>query len=179
MSPKKNCKGAILDAAEDVVVKSGAAHITLDAVCAKAGVSKGGLLYHFPSKEALIDAMLKRVIEQIEDSKKREMAKLKDAPHKEIKAHVLACLSQSKRTNRICAVLAAAAAHDPKFIAPAREYYRKAFKEFIESGLRFERAAVLSFAVDGLWLTQIFGISLFNAKQRQTIIREILALADE
>lgn len=33
---------------------------TMDAVAAEAGVSKGGLLYHFPSKDALADAVLDR-----------------------------------------------------------------------------------------------------------------------
>ncbi|QCX26267.1 TetR/AcrR family transcriptional regulator [Nocardioides jishulii] len=31
---------------------------TMDAVAARAGVSKGGLLYHFPSKDALAEAVL-------------------------------------------------------------------------------------------------------------------------
>ncbi|GGD08862.1 TetR/AcrR family transcriptional regulator [Nocardioides daphniae] len=33
---------------------------TMDAVAAQAGVSKGGLLYHFPSKDALAEAVLER-----------------------------------------------------------------------------------------------------------------------
>ncbi|MBE7325973.1 TetR family transcriptional regulator [Nocardioides sp. Y6] len=36
---------------------------TLDAVAARAGVSKGGLLYHFPSRDALADAVLERFLE--------------------------------------------------------------------------------------------------------------------
>ncbi len=37
------------------------ASATLDAVAARAGVSKGGLLYHFPSKSALFDALTERL----------------------------------------------------------------------------------------------------------------------
>lgn len=33
---------------------------TIDAVAARAGVSKGGVLYHFPSKEALAEALLEK-----------------------------------------------------------------------------------------------------------------------
>src|SRR5690242_2095382 len=40
----------ILEAAERVVAEIGAARLTLDVVAQAAGVSKGGLLYHFPSK---------------------------------------------------------------------------------------------------------------------------------
>ena len=42
----------ILEAAERVVAEVGAARLTLDVVAQAAGVSKGGLLYHFPSKRA-------------------------------------------------------------------------------------------------------------------------------
>ena len=37
------------------------ASASLDAVAARAGVSKGGLLYHFPSKSALFDALTDRL----------------------------------------------------------------------------------------------------------------------
>lgn len=46
----------ILQVACRLVRKLGASHLTLDAVAKEAGVSKGGLLYHFPTKEALIQA---------------------------------------------------------------------------------------------------------------------------
>src|SRR5687767_14471935 len=42
----------ILEAAERVVGDVGAARMTLEGVAQAAGVSKGGLLYHFPTKEA-------------------------------------------------------------------------------------------------------------------------------
>jgi AcrR family transcriptional regulator len=54
---------AILRAAGRVVVEEGVSGMTLEAVACEAGVSKGGLLYRFPSKEALIASMIGRLIE--------------------------------------------------------------------------------------------------------------------
>jgi len=51
----------LLAAANKVVVDRGVDALTLDAVACQAGVSKGGLLHHFPSKEALITAMVQQV----------------------------------------------------------------------------------------------------------------------
>lgn len=48
----------LLDAAADLAFEEGASSLSLDAVAARAGVSKGGLLYHFPSKNALLGAMV-------------------------------------------------------------------------------------------------------------------------
>jgi AcrR family transcriptional regulator len=44
----------ILDATEAVIGREGVAGLTLDAVAAECDVSKGGLLHHFPSKDALV-----------------------------------------------------------------------------------------------------------------------------
>ena len=52
-----------LDAAESVVVRQGIANLTLEAVAAEAGMSKGGLLHHFPSKDRLVEAMVTRAAE--------------------------------------------------------------------------------------------------------------------
>ncbi|GAA2018997.1 TetR/AcrR family transcriptional regulator [Pseudokineococcus marinus] len=51
----------VLDAYESLLVEAGPAAATLDAVASAAQVSKGGLLYHFPSKEALVTGLLERL----------------------------------------------------------------------------------------------------------------------
>ena len=45
-------------AAVRVALEQGFGHVTLTSVAKRAGVSKGGLLYHFSTKRALIEAML-------------------------------------------------------------------------------------------------------------------------
>ncbi|WKG04789.1 TetR/AcrR family transcriptional regulator [Mycolicibacterium sp. HK-90] len=52
----------ILDAYADLLAVEGERYATLDAVAAKAGVSKGGLLYHFPSKDRLAAALCDRLV---------------------------------------------------------------------------------------------------------------------
>lgn len=51
----------LLDAAEVLLAEGGPRALTLDAVAAAAEVSKGGLLYHFPSKDALVEGLLDRL----------------------------------------------------------------------------------------------------------------------
>ena len=41
-------------AAAKVIERDGAGHLTLEKVAAEADLSKGGLLYHYPSKDALL-----------------------------------------------------------------------------------------------------------------------------
>ena len=51
----------MLDAFERILVEDGARAATLDAAARAAGVSKGGLLYHFASKDALESALIERL----------------------------------------------------------------------------------------------------------------------
>jgi AcrR family transcriptional regulator len=52
----------ILDAYADALAVDGERHATIEAVAARAGVSKGGLLYHFRSKDSLADALCDRLV---------------------------------------------------------------------------------------------------------------------
>lgn len=65
----------ILDAAENLIATQGIAGFTLDAVARAAEVSKGGLLYHFSSKDSLIlglqRRMASRVAETLRDAERR------------------------------------------------------------------------------------------------------------
>src|SRR5687767_12534291 len=51
----------LLCAAEKVIARDGVKNLTLEGVAREAGVSKGGLLYHFPSKKELIIAIVDRL----------------------------------------------------------------------------------------------------------------------
>jgi AcrR family transcriptional regulator len=59
--PAAGTRERLLDAFETLLGEGGERAATLEAVAAAAGVSKGGLLYHFGSKEALIDGVLDRL----------------------------------------------------------------------------------------------------------------------
>ncbi|MDQ0077068.1 TetR/AcrR family transcriptional regulator [Arthrobacter oryzae] len=63
MARKPVAREAVLDAFESLLIEVGERAATLDAVAKRAGVSKGGLLYHFPNKEALIGVLLDRLDE--------------------------------------------------------------------------------------------------------------------
>ncbi|MGW4089005.1 TetR/AcrR family transcriptional regulator [Nocardia sp. NPDC004750] len=54
----------ILDALETLLLEKGMSHVTLENVAATAGVSKGGLLYHFKSKDALLAGLVRRLADR-------------------------------------------------------------------------------------------------------------------
>lgn len=56
----------LLDAAARIVGEDGPGRLTLDIAARAAGVSKGGLLHHFPNKQALLDGLLDDMLERLE-----------------------------------------------------------------------------------------------------------------
>ena len=179
MSPLPSSRERIVDAAEKVVIEIGAAHMTLDAVAEKASVSKGGLLYHFSSKEALLKAMLERRIQRFKKNQEEKVGELQNGPTREIKAYIHSTLGRDRKSDQVGASLLATIAHNPKLLDPAREDYRKRLNRLIPAGFGFGRAAVIVLAVDGLRLLELFSLSPFNESQRKKVMKELLKIADE
>jgi AcrR family transcriptional regulator len=175
-----NARERIIDAAEQVVIERGARHLTFDAVALKAGVSRGGLLYHFPDKEALLKGMLDRLLERAKESRAKKRAELAEGTEREIVAHVLSFLEEDDKTKRAqTAALFASGAHNPGLLAPVKEEYRKLMDDVTRNGLRLERAAIITLATDGLRLLELLSISPFNEEERGRIVGEMISLAKD
>ena len=134
----------LLRAAETVVAQSGSRALTLDAVAAQAGVSKGGLLYHFPNKRALIMAMVAQAVDGFEAGVQASV----DAGADWLSAYVEATLSDVSQPSPLSGVLAAVA-EDPQLLEPFRaaldNWYRRALDRYGVAALP------LLLALDGLW----------------------------
>ncbi|MEV4238564.1 TetR/AcrR family transcriptional regulator [Nocardia sp. NPDC049737] len=70
-----NTRDRILDALETLLLEKGMSQVTLENVAATAGVSKGGLLYHFKSKDALLAGLVHRLNERAEQQLGAAVAK--------------------------------------------------------------------------------------------------------
>ncbi|NKF24255.1 TetR/AcrR family transcriptional regulator [Solimonas sp. C16B3] len=165
----------MLDAAEAVVVQQGAVRLTLDAVAKQAGVSKGGVMYHFPSKEALLQALVTRAMERSYIARTR-LQPDSPAPGDILRAYVQASVGDPLGNLRVSSALLAVVASDPTLMAPVREFFSKRLPS-IAPGVPFERAAIVHLATEGLWLMDLFGASPFTKKQRTQVVKLLGELA--
>jgi AcrR family transcriptional regulator len=170
----------ILDAAEQLVADQGASKLTLDAVAQAAGVSKGGLLYHYPNKDALLAAMIERHCDDLDERCARELEGLPaDQPSSRLKASILGVLTPRAGREDLGAALLAAAANKPALLDGARARYADHVAQLTASGGCFARSAVIMLAVDGLMLGEVWRLTPFTSEQRELIVKELLRLADE
>lgn len=75
--PRSSARDRILDAFAGILIDQGERGATLAAVAAATGMSKGGLLYHFGSKEALAQGLLDR-LEALAAEDRKRMAQYPD-----------------------------------------------------------------------------------------------------
>jgi AcrR family transcriptional regulator len=178
---RRNTRTRLLEAAERVVARDGVARLTLDAVAGKADVSKGGLLYHFPNKDALISAMVSRWVDGFErDIGQRLEVEEAGAAGSWARAYAGATFepgeTQETQPRELVALLAAIAT-DPALLEPLRRRFEAWQARAEDDGLDLALATLLRLAADGLWFADLFGLAPPAGELRGRVLREINALA--
>ena len=179
MRTKSSARERIIDAAEQVVLKEGASHMTMDAVAAKAGVSKGGLIYHFPSQRDLLQAMLQRFIDRVETRMAQARTQLPESPARSIKAYIHAWFTLGGEYRRTASALLAAITREPELLQAVRLKHRAVLTEIVKAAPNSEQALVLSLATEGMWMSELLDISPLTDSERDRVKRTLLKLADE
>jgi AcrR family transcriptional regulator len=179
--PSQPARARVLDAAERLVLETGAGHLTLDAVAKCAGLSKGGLLYHFPSKDSLLEAMLERFLNDINVQVAARCARHGGRPTRlqEFRERVRLLLEMPAARRPIGAALIAASADKPALMAHCRTVYRELLDELDELPGGFERAALVQLAVDGLMLGELLQLSPYTSEERSRLVKALIKAADQ
>ncbi|HEY8480539.1 MAG TPA: TetR/AcrR family transcriptional regulator [Spirillospora sp.] len=170
----------LLDAAEAVLSEEGTQALTLSAVAERAGVSKGGLLYHFPTKNALVKAMVARVIDEFDDLIDSYVASYGGGPGSYTRAYVEATfeiLTGEARAYRRWSAITAAAA-DPEQAEPLNEAMRRWHGRDPADDPDPGLAAIVRLAAEGLWEVVSHDPALYDADQLEALRRRLLGLLE-
>jgi AcrR family transcriptional regulator len=85
-----------LDAFETILLADGERSATLEATAKAAGISKGGLLYHFASKDELAEGMLERTRALVE----LDVTRMKEAPEGPVAYYVRTSVMEDDALDR-------------------------------------------------------------------------------
>ncbi len=166
-------------AAAKVIERDGAGHLTLEKVAAEADLSKGGLLYHYPSKDALLQGLLDHLLENraglIEGS----------GPAKGVSDATLlnslidADFDLPKDEQIMAQGLIAASAENPELIAPAQHHVEAVFAQLGKSKSTATSARTIFLASQGLQFLELLGLLSLSTAERNEIRRHLKALTEE
>lgn len=153
----------LLDAAEAVVARQGIGNLTLDAVAAQAGVSKGGLLHHFPNKDRLVEALVQRSADNWRRCYTEAYEKTPAGPGRMTRGLLNHCLSDAEcwteELRRSTSAVFAALAQNSSLIEPMRAAYNELHRRIAEDGLPPGISEAVVSALDGLWLNWVLGLT--------------------
>lgn len=177
--PRSIDRGQVLEAAGAIIGELGFAALTLEAVAAKAGISKGGLQYLFKSKQQLMAAMIEHYSQKTAVAVAKAEEELPDTPSRPLKAYIVgSLLDGAVRRDATTAALLAAAIAEPECLAFGKEEYRKALDGFMSRGVSETLAMVVMCAVDGLMLTEFLEVDPYTPSQRKQLVTAMLELAE-
>ncbi len=157
-----------------MILRDGSGKLTLDAVAREANVSKGGLLYHFKNKEALIFGLLESHLAQFE----RALEDGHDGtPGAWTRAFVTASLTESPDAPEINAAMLAAVSENPDLLEPFRQKAHEWQACAETDGIDPVTATLIRLATDGLYYAELFDLGQPSPELRAQVIARMLEMA--
>ena len=117
-------RAALEQAAYQAIFEYGFANVTLADIAARAGVSRGTLVYHFGSKEALLAAVMRRFVRTVTAATRRAL-RLAPTPEAKLRAYVenqFYGVLNTKRFYTVSLDLLSAAARDAALMTVQRGF---------------------------------------------------------
>jgi AcrR family transcriptional regulator len=167
----------LLNAAEQVVARNGVRNLTLEAVAHEAGVSKGGLLYHFPSKSALITAIVARLASRCDSEQARAMAVDPETAGAFTRAYLAARSKPPEpQEEPVHTAILAAAGTDSQYLEPFRSRFAEWQARLESDGIDPVTASVVRLAIDGLCLCRLLGVPVPEGEARRKVMEKLFSM---
>lgn len=168
-------KAAVIAAALAIIARDGAGRLTLDAIARESGVSKGGLLHQFPTKRAVLAALLEQQADHY-DSFAQAFREAHGADYAEpaLAAQIAAYREVMKGANSITSAILAAIAEDPTFLNPLQEREQASIALIREQAADPEQALSRLYSAQGLALSTILGLCPLSADARERMFEHLL-----
>lgn len=154
---KKNpelVRAHLIESARRLALENGLGAVGLEAVAADAGVTKGGLLHHFPSKQALVEGVFQHLLEEFEADLEARMAADGDGFGLFTRAYIRSVFEVGAEAQ--WGALWVATLTDPQLRRTWGEWFNARVSRYGETGLALETAR---FSADGVWLGHMFGVA--------------------
>ncbi len=171
----------ILAAAAELAKEKGAAHISIEAIAHRAGLSKGGLLYHFPKKDALIRALVELHLAEID----AELAKAEaSSAHRRSNAvaRTFVALNRAnvcQRKHKPDGILLALA-ENPHLLDPIRSHHTRIAERIRKTATDRDLCLIALLAIEGIRTLDLLEANPLSTEECTTVLERLLAmLADE
>lgn len=170
---RKIKKDDILDAAERVVLKLGAAGLSIDAVAQEAGVSKSTVVYDHKSKSALLEALIDRRMGIELERQAVAVAAAADTPHPELFGRIEAAARVVDDTERAVAFAVCASVSSEEKLQQQMRSWTLDDLNAMAAGPKPKAALMAYLALSGFFVTELFGFHQWSAEEQSSILEGV------
>lgn len=157
MRQPETTKAAILQAVTRIVADEGADALTIEEVAQRAAISKGGVLHHFPSKEALLVAAFANDLDQFDEAVDRFQQADPAMPGAYTRAYLRASAETYESPSGDCLAFLYQFRYVPATVQLVRTFKERWQQRVEEDGLDPAISHLVRFASDGIWLASATG----------------------
>ena len=178
MGRKPAARQKVLDASRRIVMERGAGSLTFDEIAQVSGVTRGGITYHFPTKQALLRALVADDLAQWQSLEKELKPEGCSADAAELLAFMRSHTHEDHDRRRFVTGMLSAVTLDPPIMDPVREYERQRLEslEWDEQTLKLH---LLRLAASGLFWADVFGCPHVPGDVRRKLVGLLETLAVE
>ncbi len=170
----------IVDAAMSIVRGQGVGKLTLDEAARIAGISKGGVLYHFKSKDDLIRGMVQRMTDSCDSLHLRYYAEQPEGPYRWARTVVHTAFDpQGPASDPVSGALLAAITINPDLMAPIQAKYAEWVERVKSDSPDPLKAALVCTAMDGFVFQRILGLTIATGEDIERLKQAALDLLKE
>ena len=168
-------RNAALEAAIAIIARDGPGRLTLDAIARESGLSKGGVMHQFRTKEAVLKALLERQMAHFEEFSSRYMAKVSASSASPNLATQLATIREAATSpNSAALALVAAMVENPRLMALPREREMERMAAIRKEAADPDLAMIRWAGAMGLLLSSLFGMSPLSKDEHQRLFARLL-----
>ncbi|UVK40207.1 TetR/AcrR family transcriptional regulator [Mesorhizobium sp. AR10] len=173
---RTNSRDRILAAAADVARVTGPGSLSLDAVASRAGVSKGGLLYNFPTKAKLLQALVQDYLHEFEAALETT-AEGGTSGESLLAAYIRLSAKDCEDTQPSASWIFSAIAEDPDFMTPIKTFKRQLFERLKGETPDLKALLICFLAIEGLRSMNLFDADVLSADERRLVVSSLLEIA--
>lgn len=173
-SRSERTRNAAIRAALAIIARDGPARLTLDAIARESGISKGGLTHQFPTKRAVLQALLDRQIEHFDAFSRAYTAEHGAERHPRLAAQIATMREAIARPDSVAVAILGAAAEDPSLLAAMRKTDLEAVAAIKAEAADPDLALVRWMAARGLIFSSLLGNCPLSEKERVRLFERLL-----
>lgn len=168
-------RNAAIQAALAIIARDGPGRLTLDAIARESGISKGGVMHHFRTKEAVVKALLEHLTERFGKFTEEYLAQIgPDRPGAILEAQIATLRESIGTPHSAFLAILGAVAENPDLLAPNREKDVETLAIVRAEAADPDLAVLRLMAARGLHLMSLLGICPVSAEERDRLFDRLL-----